>query len=151
MSREDERMIIQKVLIVDDSSTSRMITKRCLEIAGFRGIEFCEAEDGLKALAFLRKQRVDLVLSDLKMPKMDGTTFIRKLKLDDATRDLPVIVISSMGNDVTEKQLENEGVAGIIRKPVSPEKITATISGVFGAETMESADEDEGDILGGIL
>lgn len=144
-------MIIRRILIVDDSSTSRMITKRCLEIAGFRNTEFCEAEDGLKALAFLRTQRVDLVLSDLKMPKMDGTTFIRKLKLDEATRDLPVIVISSMGNDVTEKQLETEGVAGVIRKPVSPGKITAIIGGLFGAEPLEGGDEDEDDILGGIL
>lgn len=144
-------MIIQKILIVDDSSTSRMITKRCLEIAGFHGIEYCEAEDGLKALALLRNERVDLVLSDLKMPKMDGTTLIKKLKLDDTTRNLPVFVISSMGNDVTEGQLEIEGVAGVIKKPLSPEKITATIGVLFGPNAHANTDTEEDEILGGIL
>ncbi len=151
MRREDGCMIIQKILIVDDSSTSRMITKRCLEIAGFHGIEYCEAEDGLKALALLRNERVDLVLSDLKMPKMDGTTLIKKLKLDDTTRNLPVFVISSMGNDVTEGQLEIEGVAGVIKKPLSPEKITATIGVLFGPNAHANTDTEEDEILGGIL
>ena len=109
-------MTIRRILIVDDSATSRMITKRCLEIAGMREVEFSEAEDGLKALAFLKEHDVDLVLSDLKMPKMDGTTLIRKLKLSEFGRRLPIIVISSMGNDMTEHQLEKEGVSGIIKK-----------------------------------
>ena len=141
-------MEIRKILIVDDSTTSRMITRRCLEISGYLGLEYCEAEDGLKALAFLKENQVDLILSDLKMPRMDGTTFIRKLKTNDATKDLPVIVISSMGNDVTKKQLEEEGVAGVIKKPISPEKIRDTIGAIF--ETASGEDDDD-DLLGGVL
>lgn len=116
-------MEIKRILIVDDSKTSRMITKRCLEIAGYLDVEFIEAEDGVRAVTLLHQHDIDVILSDLKMPKMDGATFIRKLKMNETTSHIPVVVISSMGNDVTEQQLEELGVLAVIRKPLNPEKI----------------------------
>jgi two-component system, chemotaxis family, chemotaxis protein CheY len=116
-------MDVKDILIVDDSATSRMIIKRCFDIAGFHDITYHEAEDGVKAMSFLDKNKVDLVLTDLKMPKMDGNTFLRKLRAKDDTKELPVIVISSMGNDVLESQLMESGVMAIIRKPLSPAKV----------------------------
>ncbi len=116
-------MRLNQVLIVDDSTTSRMITKRCFEIAGYYDTRFFEAEDGLRAVTFLEKNDVDLVLSDLNMPRMDGTTFIRKLKSKKKTRSIPIFVISSMGNDLTEQQLLEQGVDAVIRKPINPEKV----------------------------
>ena len=73
-------MSYQRILIVDDSATSRMIVRRCFEIAGFKESAYLEAEDGLKAVSLLDKKKVDLILTDLKMPKMDGQIFIKKLK-----------------------------------------------------------------------
>ncbi len=116
-------MELNQVLIVDDSKTSRMITKRCFEIAGYYDTKFFEAEDGLRAVSFLDEHKVDLVLSDLNMPRMDGATFIRKLKSKESTRAIPVFVISSMGNDLTEQQLWEQGVHAVIRKPLNPEKV----------------------------
>jgi two-component system, chemotaxis family, chemotaxis protein CheY len=116
-------MDVKDILIVDDSATSRMIIKRCFDIAGFHDITYHEAEDGVKAMSFLDKNKVDLVLTDLKMPKMDGNTFLRKLRAKEDTKELPVIVISSMGNDVLESQLLESGVMAIIRKPLSPAKV----------------------------
>ena len=107
-----------------------MITRRCFEIAGFFDTEFVEAEDGLRAIALLQKHAVDLILSDLKMPKMDGSTFIRKLKMNETTRRIPVIVISSMGNDITESQLKASGVQAVIRKPLNPEKVLEALEGL---------------------
>ncbi len=120
-------MDYKRILIVDDSATSRMIIKRCFEIAGYPKAEYYEAEDGLKAVSFLQDNRVDLILSDLKMPKMDGSTFIKKLKMGEGTKDIPVVVISSMGNDVTEGQLHEAGVKTIIRKPLSPAKVVKAL------------------------
>ncbi len=122
-------MNYRKILIVDDSATSRMIIKRCFEIAGFVNSQYFEVEDGLKAVSFLRDNTVDLILSDLKMPKMDGNTLIRKLKLREPTRDIPVVVITSMGNDVSEVQLRKAGVKAIVRKPISPEKVVNALGG----------------------
>lgn len=115
------------ILIVDDSKTSRMITKRCLEIAGYLDSEYLEAEDGVRAMAMLQKRHVDLILSDLRMPKMDGSTFIQKLRMNETTRSIPVVVISSMGNDVTEGELKGVGVQAVIRKPINPEKVVEAL------------------------
>ena len=122
-------MDVKDILIVDDSATSRMIIKRCFDIAGFHDITYHEAEDGVKAMSFLDNNKVDMVLTDLKMPKMDGNTFLKRLRAKEETKELPVIVISSMGNDVLESQLLKAGVMAIIRKPMSPAKILE----VFGA------------------
>lgn len=124
-------MDFDRVLIVDDSATSRMIIRRCCEIAGMVRAEFLEAEDGLRALSVLQEQTVDLILSDLRMPKMDGGTFIRKLGMKEDTRDIPVVVVSSIGNDAMERLLLATGsVRGIIKKPISPEKVVEVVGGV---------------------
>ena len=120
-------MGIMKILIVDDSATSRMIIRRCFEIAGYREAQYFEAEDGMMAISFLKTNTVDLILSDLRMPKMDGNTFIRKLRSSDATKTIPVVVISSMSNDVLEKQLLEHGVKAVIRKPISPAKVVQAV------------------------
>lgn len=116
-------MKYQKVLIADDSATSRMIIKRCIEMAGFFDIDYLEAEDGLQGLTILDEEKVDLIITDLKMPKMDGKTFIRKLKSNDDTKDIPVVVISSLDNSVLKERLKREGVLVIIGKPLSPAKV----------------------------
>ncbi|MCK5199165.1 MAG: response regulator [Spirochaetales bacterium] len=116
-------MKYQKILITDDSGTSRMIIKRCIEMAGFFDIDYLEAEDGLQGLTILDKEKVDLIITDLKMPKMDGKTFIRKLKSNDNTKDIPVVVISSLDNAVLKERLEREGVLAVISKPLSPAKV----------------------------
>jgi two-component system chemotaxis response regulator CheY len=122
-------MGFSRILIVDDSATSRMIIRRCFEIAGFRQAQFFEAEDGVVAISFLKTNKVDLVLSDLRMPKMDGTTFIRKLKMSEETRAIPVVVISSMSNDLLEAELLKSGVKAVIRKPISPAKVAEAVGG----------------------
>ena len=116
-------METKEILIVDDSATSRMIIKRCFQIAGFQESSFNEVEDGLKAMAFLDENTVDLIVTDLKMPKMDGNTFIKKIKIHPKTKNIPIIVISSMGNDVIEEELTKLGVKAVIKKPVSPAKL----------------------------
>lgn len=122
-------MDFQHILIVDDSATSRMIIKRCFQMAGFQESTYHEAEDGLKAMSVLQNETVDLVVTDLNMPKMDGNTFIKKLKIIDKTQDLPIMVISSMGNDKMDEELKGEGVLGIIQKPISPEKVIEVLEG----------------------
>ncbi|MCF7947637.1 MAG: response regulator [Spirochaetia bacterium] len=120
-------MKLDKIMIVDDSATSRMIIKRCFQMAGYQDSTFIEAEDGLKALSNLNRNAVDLVVTDLNMPKMDGATFIKKLRLIDKTKQLPVLIVSSMGNERLETELEDKDVMGILRKPLTPEKVTDVV------------------------
>ncbi len=119
-------MDYKNILIVDDSATSRMIIKRCFEIAGFYESKFYEAEDAIKAVTFLEENDIDLILSDLNMPRMDGKTFIKKLRKKKDLQDIPVVVISSMGNDISITELMDGGVKAIIEKPLTPEKVADT-------------------------
>ncbi len=92
-------------------------------MAGFFDIEYIEAEDGLQALTKLDTEKVDLIITDLKMPKMDGKTFIRKLKSSDDKKDIPIVVVSSLDNAILEERLKREGVMAVIGKPLSPAKV----------------------------
>lgn len=124
-------MDYKRILIVDDSATSRMIIKRCFQMAGYMESSYFEEEDGLKAFSFLQENEVDLILTDINMPRMDGKNFIKKLRIDDRTKDIPIIVISSMGNDELDRKLSKEQVMGIIRKPMSPAKVVDVIGEVI--------------------
>jgi two-component system chemotaxis response regulator CheY len=121
-------MEIKKVLVVDDSATSRLIIKRCFDMAGFDEIEYQEAEDGIGGLAELADQQYDLIVTDVNMPKMDGRTFIRKLALNGVTRITPVLVITSQGDDITAKALTDAGASVVLAKPVSPAKIVDALT-----------------------
>lgn len=126
-------MGFNNILIVDDSSTSRMIIRRCFQIAGYDTAQFFFAENGLEAISVLQGQNsIDLVVTDLNMPKMDGENFIKKLKTAQNTGKLPVFVITSTADDTTEKELKDMGVLGIIKKPISPAKILEVIGGNNG-------------------
>ena len=116
-------MKYRRILIVDDSATSRLIVKRCFEIAGYADATFLEAGDGAAALDLLRFERVDLVVTDLKMPRIDGHTLVKKLRSTAETKTLPVVVISSVAAASDDEPLFQENVAAIIQKPLSPAKL----------------------------
>ena len=114
---------VRRILIVDDSSTSRMITKRCFETACPSPIEFAEAPDGAEARSLLEGSTFDLIVTDLNMPKMDGTTFVWKVRMTRELAGTPIVVLSSLKHERTESALLALGVKELIQKPISPEKI----------------------------
>ncbi len=119
------------VLIVDDSATSRMIIQRCVEMCGFEIGAFVEAENGIDGLTALDgADTVDLIFSDINMPKMDGTTFIKLVKNKESTAGIPIVVTSSVALSAVESGLKQLGVTGVIQKPVSPEKVLAVLGGL---------------------
>jgi CheY-like chemotaxis protein len=121
----------KKVLIVDDSSTSRMIIQRCVEMAAMSYEGFVEAENGMEALALLREREdLCLILTDINMPKMDGQTFIKLVKNDPKTRSLPLVVISSIADGAFIDELLALGVTAVIKKPVSPAKMLDALGGI---------------------
>lgn len=118
------------ILIVDDSPTSRMIIQRCVEMSGIAAGRYMHAENGIDALALLDgNPDVDLIFSDINMPKMDGTTFIRLLKNKQATASIPIVVTSSIADGSVENEMNRLGVSTVIKKPVSPEKILKVLGG----------------------
>lgn len=118
-----------KILIADDSRTARMIVRRCLEMAGFQGSAFLEADDGEAALALAASEAPDLIVADLNMPKLDGENLLKSLKEAPATRPIPVVIASSAVNAVRSQRLTELGALGIVQKPISP----AALSHALGA------------------
>jgi CheY-like chemotaxis protein len=104
-----------------------MIIKRCFETAGYCNIEFFQAEDGIEALDVLNNSIIDLIIADINMPKLNGEDLVRKIKLNEKQKNIPVIIISSNENDVLKKELESLGIVGFIQKPVKPENILSLI------------------------
>lgn len=119
----------RSVLIVDDSPTSRMIIQRCIEMTGAEVDSFLFAENGIEALSVLDDNAVDLILTDINMPKMDGMTFIRLLKNKPETAQIEVVVTSSIADGSVEAEMKKLGITSVIKKPVSPEKIMRVLGG----------------------
>ena len=111
---------MKRILIVDDSTTARMIIRKCLQIVGFEEWEVVEASNGREALNAAKQDHVNLVLTDLNMPVMDGVTLIKWLKSNPKLNELPVVVISSAGNPEKQRELNSLGVSNVIGKPLSP-------------------------------
>lgn len=119
-----------QVLIVDDSSTSRMIIQRCMEMAGIGVSEYLFAENGLDAFAALKAHKgIELVVTDINMPKMDGRTFTTLMKGNVLTSGISVIIVSSIADSALEAELRALGVSAVVKKPVSPAKMLQALGG----------------------
>ncbi len=122
--------MFERILIVDDSVTARMMIRRCLEISGCEQANFLEASNGVEALEMLKGNTVDLILTDLNMPEMNGKSLIRRLKSSPRLTMIPVIVVSSITNDTEEADLLSKGVSAIIRKPMSPMMVMEALESI---------------------
>ena len=108
------------IVIADDSGTARMMIRRCLEIIGFADATFLEAENGKEALSLVKQNPVDILLTDLNMPVMDGETLLKWVKASPKLNDIPVLVITSAGNQAKSNQLIAMGAFAVANKPINP-------------------------------
>ncbi len=123
--------MIENIVIADDSSTARMIIKRCLEIAGTADANFIEAGNGEEALKIVREQPIDLIVTDLNMPVMDGRALIRHIKASPKLTQLPILVISSVGNEASREDLIEQGAFAVIGKPISPASVAVALEDII--------------------
>jgi two-component system chemotaxis response regulator CheY len=121
-----------KFLIVDDSSTTRAVIKRTINMAQIPTENIYEAGNGAEALALLEQFKVDLVLADLNMPVMGGVEMTQKMRKNPAFKDIPVIVVSSESMEKKIALLRAQGVKGYIKKPFTPEQIRDVVLEVIG-------------------
>lgn len=126
--------LIRTVLVVDDSGTARMIIKQCLSIIGLQGKTFLEAGNGRDAVEVLKDKSVDMVVTDLNMPVMDGESLLREIKGNPTWKKIPVIVITSSSNDAREKTLREVGAEAVVSKPVNPAALSAAWKNIIGAK-----------------
>jgi two-component system, chemotaxis family, chemotaxis protein CheY len=116
------------VLIVDDSSVMRKIVERSLRQAGLQIKEVFEASNGVEALARMQQTHVDLILSDINMPTMDGLEFVRQLQVVENAKGVPIVMITTEGGEAHVVQALSCGAQGYIRKPFSSDQIKERIT-----------------------
>src|SRR5882757_9023872 len=102
------------VLVVDDSAAIRKILQRVLRQTGMAIGEIREAGDGQEALAVMAQHPVQLVLSDINMPKMDGLQLLASLKASAAWRNIPVVMITTEGGEAKVSEAVKLGAAGYV-------------------------------------
>jgi PAS domain S-box-containing protein len=114
------------VLVVDDEADIVGWLKHLLSHSGYR---VSEAYDGIQALEAVAVEKPDLILLDMKMPRMDGRTTLRRLRAEEEYRDIPVIVLSAnaVTDDGERRHLVDLGVKEFMSKPVTVEQLTAEI------------------------
>jgi two-component system chemotaxis response regulator CheY len=117
------------VLIVDDSSTMRKIISRSLRQAGLPVDEIFEAGDGIEGLNVLSGKGVDLILSDINMPNMDGLEFIKQARANGCKA--PIVMITTEGGEDILKQAIENGASDSIKKPFTPDQLNEKLGGLL--------------------
>ena len=116
------------ILLVDDSASMREMVSFTLKGVGH---EVNEAEDGVEALEFAKKNAVDLVITDVNMPNMDGITLTAELRKLDSYKFTPILILTTETGSVRKEQGKVAGATGWIEKPFDPDNLLGTINRVL--------------------
>jgi len=119
------------VMIVDDSAVIRKVLKRILIQAEVALGNVVEAGDGVEALEKLKAEPVQLILSDINMPNMDGIQLLTALKAQESSKHFPVIMITTEGSAARVMEAVQLGASGYVRKPFTMEQIKEKLDGLI--------------------
>lgn len=129
----------KKVLIADDEAVVRQLVQRILS----KSYAVLEAQDGAEAVDISRSQKPDIILMDMLMPKMDGLTACYVIKTDEATKQIPVVMLTAIGYDLNKKLSEDiMGADGYVTKPFTPNDLQSALDH-FLSESAEKKESSE--------
>jgi two-component system, cell cycle response regulator DivK len=114
-----------KILIVEDNPANMKLAVILLKSANYTVLS---ATDAKAALTLARSERLDLILMDVQLPRMDGLQAVALLKRDEATRAIPVIALTALAMKGDEERIRAAGYDGYIAKPIRRQKFLATIA-----------------------
>jgi two-component system chemotaxis response regulator CheY len=113
-----------RILTVDDSASMRALLRHALADPGF---DVVQAEDGVAALEWLAGNEVDVVITDINMPRLDGFGLIERLRGGSRHCDRPILVLTTESSDEKKARARAAGATGWIVKPFDPEKLIAAV------------------------
>lgn len=116
------------VLVVDDSTSFRQVVGIALKGAGYDVLEACDGKD---ALSKLDGRKINLIVSDVNMPNMDGITLVRELRGKANYKFVPLLVLTTEATQERKQQGKAAGATGWLVKPFNPERLLATIAKVL--------------------
>ncbi len=117
-------MANKTILIVDDSSSLRVVVSIALKSAGYDVIEACDGKD---ALTKLTGQKVHMIISDVNMPNMDGISLVKAIKQLAAYKFTPIIMLTTESQDEKKKQGQEAGAKAWVLKPFKPEQLLGVV------------------------
>lgn len=124
----------KKVLLIEDDEFIRDLYKRQLDICDMFTYAFPNGADGLKSA---QENQYDLILLDIMLPGMNGLDVLRNLKASEATKNVPVIMISNLGQDAVVKEGFSLGAIGyLIKATFTPDQIVQEITKIFDQHTQ---------------
>jgi CheY-like chemotaxis protein len=113
------------ILIVDDEPKNLKLARDLCQVSGYETIEATDGEQGVR---LTREKKPDLILMDIMMPKMDGYVACDAIKRDEATKGIPVIMLTAMGYELNKKLSRKLGADGYITKPFTHQELLEVIS-----------------------
>lgn len=113
------------ILIVDDSATIRQVVGMTLKTAGY---DVLEAQDGKDALNKLDGKKINLIISDVNMPNMDGISFLKEAKKLSSYKFTPVIMLTTESQDSKKQEGQAAGAKAWVVKPFQPEQMLAAVA-----------------------
>jgi CheY-like chemotaxis protein len=116
------------VLIVDDESSIRLICSINFAASGWR---CTEAVDGLDALERVKRERPDVILLDVMMPRADGWTVAKRLREDEATRDIPIVFLTARAERRDRERAHKLGAVGYLLKPLDPVELPEIVDEIL--------------------
>jgi two-component system phosphate regulon response regulator PhoB len=128
----------KQVLIVDDEAPIREMIAVALEMAGY---DCLEAESAQEAHAMIVDQKPDMILLDWMMPNMSGIELARRLRKDEVTADIPIIMLTAKGEEENKVKGLEAGVDDYITKPFSPRELVARLKAVLRRATPKGIEE----------
>lgn len=126
------------ILIVDDSPAMRRVVRRVMDISGVDVGKYMEAGNGLEALVVLRSDWVDLIMTDINMPEMDGEELLVAVRADSMLAEIPVLVVSTDQSDTRVKQMISLGANGYVTKPFMPATLSTEMYRLLGGAPNDS-------------
>ena len=129
-----------RVLIVDDSPAMRSFVRRVLELSGLEVALCLEASNGEEALALLADNWVDVILTDINMPQMDGEELLRRLSEHEVLRLVPVLVVSTDKTEARIQKMLHLGAKGYVTKPFAPETLREVLEMSLGVGVSNGAE-----------
>jgi two-component system chemotaxis response regulator CheY len=120
------------LMIVDDSAAMRAFIVRVIWLSGLDVGMCMQASNGQEALDLLRANWIDIVLTDVNMPVMNGEEFVRCMEEDEMLRTIPVLVVSTDGSEHRVQRMMSLGAKGYVKKPFSPELLRKSMEQVLG-------------------
>ncbi len=118
-----------KILAVDDSPSMRQLVSMTLQSAGH---DVVTADDGVNALEFAKKESVNLVITDLYMPNMDGISLVKELRNLENYKFIPLLFLTTESGSEFKQKGKKAGATGWIVKPFNSEKLLGTVAKVLG-------------------